>query len=79
MELELCKQNRWVTILLRAHGRGASRMTVGISYFSNVILEKEYDPIDPTPALTEGVNWTEAKLNELTICLNKIYPWRIES
>jgi len=76
-EIELCKQNRWITILLRAHGRGASWMTAGVSCFSNVILEKEYDPSDPTPALTESVKWAEAKLNELQIHLNKIYPWRI--
>lgn len=79
VELELCKQNRWITILLRAHGRGASWMTAGVSYFSNVILEKKYDPSDPTPALTEGVNWAEAKLNELKGHLNKVYPWRVES
>lgn len=79
VEIELCKQNRWVTILLRAHGRGASWMTAGASYFSNVILEKEYDPSDPTPALAEGVKWAEAKLNELKGHLNRVYPWRMES
>ena len=76
-EVELCKQNRWITILLRAHGRGASWMTAGASCFSNVILEKPYDPSDPTSALVESVEWAEAKLKELQTQLNKTYPWRI--
>lgn len=75
-EIELCKQNRWVTILLRAYGHSASSMTRGASYFSKVILEKEYDPGDPTPAITESIKWAEDKLNELQVGLNKIYPWR---
>jgi len=41
-EIEICKQNRWVTILLRADGIGGTWMTADASAFSNVILEKSY-------------------------------------
>ncbi len=79
MEINICKQNNWVTILLRAEGGNSSWMSAGVSQHSKVILEKSYNLIDPKPALTEAVGWAEDKLNELKSRFADIYPWRIPS
>ncbi len=75
-EVPLCKQNGWVTVLLRTVGQSGSWMTAGASYLSNVILEKTYDPASPQRALQEAVTWAESKLNELQKKFEKTYPWR---
>jgi len=77
-EIEICRANRWVTVMLRAQGKGASWMTAGASFTSNVILEKGYDPTQPTPALGEAVEWAEQRLAEIGEKLNGLYPWRTE-
>ena len=46
-EVEICRRNDWVTILLRAGGRGGSWMTAGASHLSSVVLEKDYTPFAP--------------------------------
>ena len=79
VEVEICRHNRWVTVLLRTGGHGASWMTAGASYFSNVILEKEYEQENPRPAVSESVQWAEARLDEMKVKLNRLYPWRTES
>jgi hypothetical protein len=75
-EVEICRHNRWFTILLRAHGRHASWMTAGAANSSNVILEKEYDPSNPYPSVEESVGWVEARMAEMKDSLNQLYPWR---
>jgi len=79
MELDLCKQNNWVTILLRAGDGNSSWMSAGISQYSKVILEKSYDVNNPKSAITEAVAWAEERLNELKDRFGDIYPWRIQS
>ncbi len=76
VEVEICKSNRWVTIILRADGKQASFMTVGASNTSNVILEKEYKSISPIDDIKDATQWAEAKLIELEKELNDQYPWR---
>lgn len=76
VEVEICKSNRWVTIILRADGNQASFMTVGASNTSNVILEKEYKSISPIDDIKGATQWAEAKLVELEKKLNDQYPWR---
>lgn len=78
-EVEICKNNRWVTVLLRHGGIGASWMTAGIALASNVILEKDYDCNVPEEAVSEAIDWAESKIKELKISLNSVYPWREES
>lgn len=75
-EVPICDQNHWVTILLRAGGKSASYMTVGISKTNKLILEKDYDPASPTPAIKEAIQWAEEKLSELKIELDPLFPWR---
>ncbi|MCC6503393.1 MAG: hypothetical protein IT362_09690 [Deltaproteobacteria bacterium] len=75
-EVQLCKQNNWITILLRANGIGGSWMTAGAAHFSNVILEKSYDVTNPKLALKESVHWAEKKMEELKIKFESTYPWR---
>lgn len=76
-EIELCKANRWVTVLLRANGVAASSMTLGASLTSKVIHELAYDPTSPGPALTAATQWAEQRLQELEEQLQTIYPYRM--
>ena len=76
LEVQLCKSNGWVTILLRKDGRGGSWMTAGASISSNVILEKPYDSSKPKVAIEESVLWAEKKITELELKFDATYPWR---
>jgi hypothetical protein len=75
-EIPLCKQNNWVTIIMRLDGVGGSWMTAGASAFSNVILELPYSETAIRDALAEGTRWAEEKLESLKQNLSSIYPWR---
>ena len=79
LEVQLCKQNSWVTVLLRAGGKGGSWMTAGAAHASNVIRELAYDPASPDAAITEAASWAEAKLMELERKFEGTYPWRARS
>lgn len=78
-EINICKQNNWVTILLRVEGGNSSWMSAGISQHSRDMLEKSYSLSDAKPAISEAVVWAENKLNELKSRFADIYPWRIQS
>ena len=78
-ELELCRSNRWVTIIMRVAGRGSSWMTAGASIASNVILETSYDHRAPKPAVEAATKWAEDCLAELKKTFNALYPSRMES
>jgi len=75
-EIPLCKQNNWVTIIMRLDGVGGSWMTAGTSAFSNVILEIPYSKVGVRDALDEATRWAEQKLDSLKQNLSSIYPWR---
>jgi len=79
LEVQICKQNSWVTVLLRAGGQGGSWMSAGAAHLSNVILEKPYDPDFPDVAVTEVSEWSESKLKELQVKFDSTYPWRANS
>ncbi|MDO8291839.1 MAG: hypothetical protein Q7T29_03070 [Gallionella sp.] len=79
LEVQLCKQNNWVTVLLRAGGLGGSWMTAGASHTSNVINELSYDPSSPQQAINDAVIWAEAKLQEIQRKFESTYPWRARS
>ncbi|MBI3775971.1 MAG: hypothetical protein HY273_10540 [Gammaproteobacteria bacterium] len=79
LEVQLCKINNWVTVLLRAGGVGGSWMTAGASHASNVINELPYDPSSPSHAIGNAVQWAEAKLQELQRKFEGTYPWRARS
>jgi hypothetical protein len=79
LEIQLCKQSSWITILLRANGHGGSWMTAGASFASNVILEQAYVPTMPRQAVIESASWAENKITELQSNLKKTYPWRSAS
>ena len=76
MEVGICKQNNWATILLRAEGKAGSWVTAGASHHSKVILEKDYDLSTPEFAIKEAVDWVEKKLEELKKEFENTYPWR---
>lgn len=75
-EIELCKNNRWITGILRKGGVGSSWMTAGAATHSKVILEAEYDPPPLADAVDETVAWAEATLVEVSDGLADTYPWR---
>ncbi len=79
LEAQLCKQNDWITVLLRAGGIGASWMTAGASHASNVVKELSYEPASLTLAIAEAVQWAENKLEELQVKFDSTYPWRSNS
>jgi hypothetical protein len=76
LEVQLCRQNNWVTVLLRAGGIGGSRKTAGAAHASDVIKELPYDPASTTEAIAEAAQWAEAKLDELQRKFESTYPWR---
>lgn len=78
VEAQICKQNAWVTALVRAKGEFSSWMTAGFSTSSNVLLEHEYDPNDPLTAMKRVSEWAERTLNELQRKFTNTYPWRSE-
>jgi hypothetical protein len=79
VEVQWCKQNDWVTVLLRAGGIGGSWMTAGAAHTSNVIKELQYDSASPTEAIAEAAQWAEEKLHELQHKFESTYPWRKRS
>jgi hypothetical protein len=78
LEVQLCKQNSWVTVLLRAEGKHGSWVTAGAEHSSNVIHRLMYDPSSPERALGEAVEWAEAKIKELERKFKGTYPWRAD-
>lgn len=76
LEVHVCKQNGWVTVLLRAKGLTSSWMTAGAEHTSNVVKEQEYDPSSTDEAVCEAVQWAEQKLKELQRKFESTYPWR---
>jgi hypothetical protein len=79
MEAEICRNNRWVTVLLHAKGIRASWITAGASVSSNVILDKDYVPKSTKEAISEVSKWAEDKLKEIGKSLTNVYPWRVKS
>lgn len=75
-EVQLCVQGSCPTVLLRAHGKAASYMTVGLGDSSRMILEKDYNPDSLLADLSEAVEWAENLIRELQIKRNIHYPWR---
>lgn len=75
-EVELCRANRWVTVLLRARGIPASSMTLGASISSNVMHELVFEAEDPAPAVKAATLWAEQRLTALERQLRSIYPYR---
>ena len=76
MEVQLCKQNNWITVLLRQNGVSGSWMTAGASVLSNVILEHTYDEQNRFASISNAITWAEEKVIELQRKFDDLYPWR---
>ncbi len=74
-EVKLCKQNEWITVLLRANGIPASYMTAGAGITRQIIYEMAYDPAAPDSSLSESCSWAEAKRKEMQERFAETYPW----
>lgn len=75
-ELAHLKSNDWITIILRLEGSEGTYMTRGMSQYSSVILEKNYQESNLEQALAESTVWAENKISELKRDSADIYPWR---
>lgn len=78
-EVQLCRMHNWITVLLRQGGQGASWMTAGASFTSKVILEQAYDEAAPHEAIDTAVYWAEAKIVELQLKFDALFPWRMQA
>lgn len=76
MEVELCKNNEWVTVIVRPNGSGSSFMTLGVSKTSKVINEIFYYEENLVQSIDEGIDWAECLLHSLKQNYNDYYPWR---
>jgi hypothetical protein len=76
MEAQICKQNAWVTVVLRAMGHRSSWMTAAFSASSKVLFEYEYDPSHPEPSVAHVCEWAEETLRALERTFTSTYPWR---
>jgi len=74
-EIELCKANQWITVILRPDGHPSSSMSAGTSVTSNVILETSYSSGDIAGSLAESIRWAERKRDEIGRGLATHYPW----
>ncbi|WNM63784.1 hypothetical protein [Candidatus Nitrospira neomarina] len=75
VEAQICKQNSWVTALVRAKGEFSSWMTAGFSASSRVLYEYEYDLANAASAIGDVCQWAEATLNDLERKFISTYPW----
>ena len=76
-ELSIVKNENWVTVLLHANGERSSFMTAEQVIYSKVMFDINYDPNKPNEGVSEAAKWAENKNAELSMALEKIYPWRI--
>ncbi|MFA5322191.1 MAG: hypothetical protein WC373_05900 [Smithella sp.] len=76
LEVQICKNNNWVTIIMREAGEKGSWMTKSASALSKVILELPYDISSPSQAISSASKWAEDKIAELKKEFNRTYPWR---
>jgi hypothetical protein len=75
-ELERCKANDRVTVVLNPQGIASSAETLGLSAVSKVIREFTYEPSDPLPQVQVASRWAETTVIELKKTLDSLYPWR---
>lgn len=76
LEISICQQNRWVTVVLRPNGKASSSMNLGLSDTSTVISELPYEPSNIPEAVSEAVLWAEARLTTRKDALDSLYPFR---
>jgi len=75
-ELEICRHNRFLTVILRSGAGDSSYMTAGASIDSNVILEKEYDSDTLGQVVVQSTQWVEQRIDARITEYKKVYPWR---
>ena len=77
-ELPEALRNDWITVILRMRGSEPSFLTRGASVTSSVVLEREYVVDKLRATMEEGVQWAEARVEELSLTFASLYPWRKE-
>lgn len=74
-EIEICKTNDWVTVLMRRDGVASSGMTRGLDIFSKVIREQPYEMASVDSAIQAAAEWAERLIAQLKRQLGGAYPW----
>ncbi len=73
-ELPLCKDNGWLTAVLRPMGRASSAMSANPGLLSSVILEVDFHPDDLQLELAKVAVWAERRHQELSAALRPEVP-----
>jgi len=73
-ELPLCKENGWLTAVLRPHGRPSSTMSAHPGLLSSVILEVDFEPHELELEIAKVVVWAERRHRELGAVLRPQVP-----
>jgi hypothetical protein len=76
IELPIAQHNRWVTVLLHAHGQRSTVMTAGLNITSGVLGEQDFDPAAPRAGVARAVEWAESQLRGVETQYKGLYPWR---
>ena len=71
-ELPICKQNGWITAILREGGRPSSAMSAHASVLSTVMLELDFDAADLRSAVQQTADWAEERRIELQKDLQRL-------
>lgn len=76
-EVRICRDNGWITAVLRVAGSRSSYMTQGVSAYSRVVREAEYLPPPIETAVVDAAQWAEGEIARLRNANESTYPWRI--
>ncbi len=74
-ELELCKINGWITVVMQPGGVPSSGMSAAPGVLSTVIREQPYSVDRVTPSLREAMAWAETTRRQIGSKLIDAYPW----
>jgi hypothetical protein len=75
MEFRVCKENDWITVVLRPEGKGSSWMTAGASVTSRVIKEMAYTTGQIEFAAQPALAWAVQTARKVRKSYENIYPW----
>ena len=76
-ELKICASNRFTTIIIQEAGKGGTYMQADYSIDYTFIKQFNYNSVSDLPNIIKtGVDWAESNIEDKTIKLNDLYPWR---
>ncbi|MBI4833445.1 MAG: hypothetical protein HY811_01310 [Planctomycetes bacterium] len=76
-ELDDCKNNDWITVILREQGQKSTFMTAGISNTSTIMKEFEYTTDSLNNVIENAIKWAEETIVTRKKQMIAQYPWRL--